>query len=74
MEVMSVMMSMCMEIAAMVSWHLVVVEDVTPELINFLFFASVVVLCKNQFYYFPALWPDSGEVAVDETDLLDILR
>ena len=33
----------------------------------------VVVLCKNQFYYFSALWPDSGHVAVDEADILDIL-
>jgi carnitine O-acetyltransferase len=34
----------------------------------------VVVLSHNQFYYFPALWPDTGEVAVDETDILEILR
>jgi carnitine O-acetyltransferase len=34
----------------------------------------VVVLCKNQFYYFPALWPDSGHVAVDENDIRDILK
>lgn len=32
------------------------------------------VLCKNQFYYFQALWPVSYEVAVDEYDILDILR
>lgn len=35
---------------------------------------AVVVLCKNQFYYFPALWPTSGHVAVDEDDIYDILR
>jgi carnitine O-acetyltransferase len=35
---------------------------------------QVVVLCKNQFYYFPALWPETGHVAVDEADILDILR
>lgn len=35
---------------------------------------AVVVLCKNQFYYFPALWPKSFDVAVDEADILDILR
>jgi carnitine O-acetyltransferase len=34
----------------------------------------VVVLCKNQFYYFPALWPDSGHVAVDESDIFKILK
>lgn len=33
----------------------------------------VVVLCKNQFYYFSALWPDTNHVAVDEADILDIL-
>lgn len=33
----------------------------------------VVVLCQKQFYYFPALWPESGHVAVDEADILDIL-
>lgn len=32
------------------------------------------MLCKNQFYYFPALWPTSGHVAVDEDDVYDILR
>jgi carnitine O-acetyltransferase len=34
----------------------------------------VAVLCKNQFYFFPALWPDSGNVAVDQTDIHDILK
>lgn len=29
---------------------------------------------KNQFYYFPALWPETGIVAVDEGDILDILK
>jgi hypothetical protein len=29
---------------------------------------------KNQFYYFPALWPDRGDVAVGEADILEILR
>lgn len=32
----------------------------------------VAVMCRNQLYYFQALWPD-GDVAVDEGDLLDIL-
>lgn len=32
----------------------------------------VVVMCRNQFYYFNALWPD-GTVAVDESDLKEIL-
>jgi carnitine O-acetyltransferase len=36
-------------------------------------FYAVAVLCKNQFYYFFALWPDTGAVAVDESDILDIL-
>jgi carnitine O-acetyltransferase len=34
----------------------------------------VAVLCKNQFYYFQALWPNTYEVAVDEYDILDILK
>jgi carnitine O-acetyltransferase len=34
---------------------------------------AVVVLCRNQFYYFTVLWPDTGHVAVDEADILDIL-
>mmetsp|Transcript_21891 Transcript_21891/g.52085 ORF Transcript_21891/g.52085 Transcript_21891/m.52085 type:complete len:1010 (+) Transcript_21891:107-3136(+) len=34
----------------------------------------VAVLCGNQFFYFQALWPDSGEVAVDEKDLVRILE
>jgi carnitine O-acetyltransferase len=34
----------------------------------------VAVMCRNQLYYFQALWPDTGDVAVDEDDLLDILR
>lgn len=34
----------------------------------------VVVLCKNQFYYFSALWPETDFVAVDETDIYDILH
>lgn len=29
---------------------------------------SVVVMCRNQLYYFSALWPDTGVVAVDEAD------
>lgn len=36
--------------------------------------SHVVVMCNNQFYYFPALWTHSGHVAVDETDVLEILR
>jgi carnitine O-acetyltransferase len=39
-----------------------------------LFFCTVAVLCKNQFYYFQALWPNTYEVAVDEYDILDILK
>lgn len=39
----------------------------------FFFYTSVAVLCKNQFYYFQALWPDSFELAVDEHDILEIL-
>lgn len=35
---------------------------------------AVVVLCKNQFYYFSALWPDTGHVAVDEADIFDVLH
>lgn len=35
---------------------------------------AVVVLCKSQFYYFSALWPGTGHVAVDEADILDILE
>jgi carnitine O-acetyltransferase len=33
----------------------------------------VAVLCRNQMYYFQVLWPD-GTVAVDETDIADILH
>jgi carnitine O-acetyltransferase len=33
----------------------------------------VAVLCRNQIYYFQALWPD-GTVAVDEGDIVDILH
>jgi carnitine O-acetyltransferase len=33
----------------------------------------VAVLCRNQIYYFQALWPDAT-VAVDETDIVDILH
>ena len=32
----------------------------------------VVVMCRNQLYYFQALW-DDGRVAVDEADICDIL-
>jgi len=34
--------------------------------------SHVVVLCRSQLYYFQALWPD-GTVAVDESDIVDIL-
>jgi carnitine O-acetyltransferase len=37
-------------------------------------YMSVVVMCHNHGYYFSALWPDTGHVAVDENDILDILR
>ena len=33
----------------------------------------VAVLCRNQMFYFQVLWPD-GTVAVDETDITDILQ
>mmetsp|Transcript_14156 Transcript_14156/g.33908 ORF Transcript_14156/g.33908 Transcript_14156/m.33908 type:complete len:795 (+) Transcript_14156:299-2683(+) len=33
----------------------------------------IVVLCKNQFYYFPVMWPDSYELALDEHDIRDML-
>mmetsp|Transcript_9653 Transcript_9653/g.21608 ORF Transcript_9653/g.21608 Transcript_9653/m.21608 type:complete len:772 (+) Transcript_9653:254-2569(+) len=33
----------------------------------------IVVLAKNQFYYFTALWPD-GTVAVNESDIKEILQ
>lgn len=35
--------------------------------------SHVAVLCRSQMYYFQALWPD-GTVAVDESDIVDILR
>lgn len=36
--------------------------------------SHVVVLCRNQFYYFTALWPKTGHVAVTEAEILAILR
>jgi carnitine O-acetyltransferase len=33
----------------------------------------VVVMCRNQMYYFQAMWPDTGVLAVDEEDVYDIL-
>ncbi len=33
----------------------------------------VVVMSRNQLYYFQAMWPDTGVLAVDEEDLVDIL-
>ena len=33
----------------------------------------VVVMCRSQLYYFQAMWPDTGVLAVDEEDLVDIL-
>lgn len=35
--------------------------------------SHIVVLSKNQFYYFQVLWPDSYHLAVDERDIRDIL-
>lgn len=35
--------------------------------------SHVAVLCRSQMYYFQTLWPD-GTVAVDESDIVDILR
>jgi hypothetical protein len=35
--------------------------------------SHVAVLSRSQLYYFQALWPD-GTVAVDESDIVDILR
>jgi carnitine O-acetyltransferase len=43
-------------------------------LFHYIIANPVVVLCKNQFYYFTGLWPDTGDVAVDEADILDILK
>eukprot|EP00545_Synedropsis_sp_CCMP1620_P007009 CAMPEP_0119009176 /NCGR_PEP_ID=MMETSP1176-20130426/4189_1 /TAXON_ID=265551 /ORGANISM="Synedropsis recta cf, Strain CCMP1620" /LENGTH=738 /DNA_ID=CAMNT_0006961637 /DNA_START=21 /DNA_END=2237 /DNA_ORIENTATION=+ len=34
----------------------------------------IAVLCRNQMFYFQALWPEDGTVAVDETDIVDILH
>jgi len=34
----------------------------------------VVVMCRKQMFYFQALWPDTGDVAVDEGDLVNILE
>jgi len=34
----------------------------------------VAVMCCNQLFYFQALWPDTGDVAVDEGDLENILE
>lgn len=28
----------------------------------------------NQFYYFPALWPESGHVAIDEADIVSMIK
>lgn len=33
----------------------------------------IVVMCRNQMYYFQAMWPDTGVLAVDEEDIVDIL-
>lgn len=35
---------------------------------------KVVVMYRNQFYYFSALLPESFHVAVDDVDILDILK
>ena len=35
---------------------------------SYFFHVAVVVMCRNQLYYFTALWPDTGDVAVDEAD------
>jgi carnitine O-acetyltransferase len=34
----------------------------------------VAVMCRNQLFYFQALWPDNGDVAVDEGDIVNILE
>lgn len=34
----------------------------------------VAVMCRNRLFYFQALWPDNGDLAVDEGDLVDILQ
>ena len=31
-------------------------------------------MCRNQLFSFQALWPDTGDVAVDEVDLVSILE
>ena len=35
--------------------------------------SHVVVMCRNQMYYFQAMWPDTSVLAVDEEDMVDIL-
>lgn len=35
---------------------------------------SFFFVSRNQFYYFRALWPDTWEVALDESDIYDVLR
>ena len=34
----------------------------------------VAVMCRNQLFYFQAIWPDNGDVAVNEGDLVNILE
>jgi len=34
----------------------------------------VAVMCRNQLFYFQALWPDTGDVSVDEEDIANILE
>lgn len=34
----------------------------------------VAVMCRNQLFYFQALWPNTGDVAVAEEDLVNILE
>jgi len=34
----------------------------------------VAVMCRNKLFYFQALWPDNGDVAVDEGDIVNILE
>jgi carnitine O-acetyltransferase len=31
-------------------------------------------MCRNKLFYFQALWPDNGDVAVDEGDIVNILE
>lgn len=44
------------------------------KIVNYEKSNHVAVMCRNQLFYFQALWPDNGDVAVDEADLVHILE